>query len=194
MKSVYRLFLLPALLFALFFALISCQPKTQNLKFIVTTDVHGAFFPTDINTGRETQGSLARVQSLVNNEKQNTNQEIILLDNGDIIQGDPVVYYSSFEKTEEPHICARVLNFMNYDAATMGNHDIEAGHPVYDKLVSESNFPWLAANAIRTDNGKPYFEPYSIIIKGGIKVAVLGLITPAIPTWLPLYFMAPEHL
>jgi 2',3'-cyclic-nucleotide 2'-phosphodiesterase/3'-nucleotidase len=181
MKSGYRLFLLPALLFAL----ISCQPKTKNLKIIVTTDVHGSFFPIDINTGREIPVSLSRVQSLINEEKQNTDQDIILLDNGDIIQGDPVVYYSSFEKTDEPHICARVLNFMQYDAATMGNHDIEAGHPVYDKLVSESNFPWLAANAIRTDNGKPYFEPYSIINKGGVKVAVLGLITPAIPTWLP---------
>ena len=98
-------------------------------KIIVTTDVHGSFFPTDINTGREIPVSLARVQSLVGEERQNTEQELILLDNGDIIQGDPVVYYSSFEKTDEPHICARVLNFMQYDAATMGNHDIEAGHP-----------------------------------------------------------------
>jgi len=181
MKSEYRLFILTALLFSL----ISCQPGTKNLKIIVTTDVHGSFFPTDINTGCEIPVSLARVQSLVREERQNNEQELILLDNGDIIQGDPVVYYSSFEKTDEPHICARILNFMKYDAATMGNHDIEAGHPVYDKLVSESDFPWLAANAIRTDNGEPYFEPYTIINKEGVKVAVLGLITPAIPSWLP---------
>lgn len=107
------------------------------------------------------------------------------MDNGDIIQGDPIVYYYSFEKTSEPHICAQVMNFMDYDCATVGNHDIEAGHPVYDKLVSESNFPWMAANAIRTDNGKPYFQPYTTIKRAGLKIVVLGLTTPAIPSWLP---------
>ena len=181
MKTGYRFSLLPALLIALF----GCQHRTQNLKIIVTTDVHGSFFPDDINTGRELPLSLARVQSLIIAERSNPEQELVLLDNGDIIQGDPLVYYSSFEKPEEVHICARVLNYMNYDAATMGNHDIEAGHTVYDKLVEESEFPWLAANAVRTDNGEPYFQPYTILNKGGVKVAVLGLITPAIPSWLP---------
>lgn len=181
MKLFIHLFVLPLILIAT----VSCKPEQKTIKIIATTDVHGSFFPTDVNTGKEIPVSLARVQSLVIEERAKPNQELILLDNGDIIQGDPLVYYSSFEKTDEAHICARVLNYMKYDAATMGNHDIEAGHPVYDKLVGESNFPWLAANAIRTDNGEPYFEPYTIIQRGGVKLAVLGLITPAIPTWLP---------
>ncbi len=166
-------------------AMISCQPRGQNIKIIATTDVHGSFFPTDINSGKEKPVSLARVQSLVRIERSIQDQEVVLLDNGDIIQGDPVVYYYNFEKTDVPHLCGQILNFMKYDAATVGNHDIEAGHPVYDRLVSESNFPWLAANAISTDNGEPYFQPYSIIEKGGVRMAVLGLITPAIPSWLP---------
>ena len=181
MKLFIRLIILPLLLVSI----VSCKPGEISIKIIATTDVHGSFFPTDVNTGKELPLSLARVQSFINEERVKPDQELILLDNGDIIQGDPLVYYSSFEKTDQPHICARVLNYMEYDAATMGNHDIEAGHPVYDKLVGESNFPWLAANAIRTDNGEPYFEPYTIIEKGGVKLAVLGLITPAIPTWLP---------
>jgi 2',3'-cyclic-nucleotide 2'-phosphodiesterase/3'-nucleotidase len=77
------------------------------------------------------------------------------------------------------------MNYLDYDAATVGNHDIEAGHAVYDKLVNEFNFPWLAANAINTSTGAPYFKPYTIIDKKGIKIAVLGLITPGIPKWLP---------
>ena len=47
------------------------------------------------------------------------------------------------------------MNYMKYDAATIGNHDIEAGHMVYDKLVKEFEFPWLAANAVNTKTGKP---------------------------------------
>jgi len=167
------------------FSMFSCQPSEQNFKIIVTTDVHGSFFPVDINSGKILPMSLSRVQSLVESERSNTKQQVVLLDNGDIIQGDPIVYYYNFEKTEVPHICSRILNHMGYDAATIGNHDIEAGHPVYDKLVRESNFPWLAANAVRTDTGEPYFEPYTIIEKGGVRIAVLGLITPAIPSWLP---------
>jgi len=77
------------------------------------------------------------------------------------------------------------MNYMKYDAGTVGNHDIEAGHAVYDRLVKEDAFPLLAANAVDIATGKPYFKPYMIIEKDGIKIAVLGLITPAIPNWLP---------
>jgi 2',3'-cyclic-nucleotide 2'-phosphodiesterase/3'-nucleotidase len=51
--------------------------------------------------------------------------------------------------------------------------------------VKEFNFPWLAANAVRKDNGEPYFKPYTIIERHGVKIAVIGLITPSIPIWLP---------
>ena len=52
-------------------------------------------------------------------------------------------------------------------------------------LTNELNFPWLAANAINTETGETYFPPYSIINKEGVKIAVLGMITPGIPNWLP---------
>jgi 2',3'-cyclic-nucleotide 2'-phosphodiesterase/3'-nucleotidase len=78
-----------------------------------------------------------------------------------------------------------MLNYMGYDAATVGNHDVETGPAVYRKVERESNFPWLAANAINTTTGKPAFKPYTVIERAGVKVAVLGLITPGIPKWLP---------
>jgi 2',3'-cyclic-nucleotide 2'-phosphodiesterase/3'-nucleotidase len=166
----------------------SCAPKKADqvkLTIMGTSDVHGALFPYDLVNDRETQTSLAQVYSYVNQERENGESEVILLDNGDILQGDPLVYYSNFEKTETKHICADVMNFMGYNAATVGNHDIEPGHAVYDKLINELAFPWLAANAVKNSDGKPYFQPYTIIEKKGAKIAVLGLITPAIPKWLP---------
>ena len=178
-KNLY--FLLPLLLLAL----SACRPLEQKIKILVTTDIHGAFFPTDTQTGDSLPGSLAAVYSIVKAEREKPLQEVVLLDNGDIIQGDPVVYYFNFEKTDTTHLCAQIMNFMKYDAATVGNHDIEAGHPVYDRLVQESRFPWMAANAVRTDNAEPYFRPYTIMKKGRVKIAVLGLVTPAIPQWLP---------
>jgi 2',3'-cyclic-nucleotide 2'-phosphodiesterase/3'-nucleotidase len=77
------------------------------------------------------------------------------------------------------------MNYMGYDAGTVGNHDVEAGHRVYDRMVKEDKFPLLAANAVDIKTGKPYFKPYQIINKDGIKIAVFGMVTPSIPNWLP---------
>ncbi|HUX93846.1 MAG TPA: bifunctional metallophosphatase/5'-nucleotidase [Ignavibacteriaceae bacterium] len=177
-------------------ALLAIHPfiaaQTVKLKIIETSDVHGSLFPYNFTTGKDINTSLAQIYTYVKEERAKKDQSVILLDDGDILQGQPVVYYYNFEKTNVPHICAQVMNYMKYDAGTVGNHDIEPGHPVYDKIDKEFNFPWLAANAVDTKTGKPYFvnrwesnKPYTIIKKDGIKIAVLGLITPAIPNWLP---------
>ncbi|PKP35875.1 MAG: bifunctional metallophosphatase/5'-nucleotidase [Bacteroidetes bacterium HGW-Bacteroidetes-17] len=169
----------------LFTTLLPLQAQIIKLKLIETSDVHGALFPWDFINNKPTSASLAQVYTYVQAQRADKSQSVILLDNGDILQGQPLVYYSNFEKTEPEHICARVMNYMNYDAATIGNHDIEAGHPVYDKLEKEFKFPWMAANAVNTKTNQPYFKPYTILDRDGIKIAILGLITPGIPMWLP---------
>lgn len=175
------------IIFVLFFALspASIYSQTINLKIIETSDVHGALVPYNIIERKETDGSLAQVHKYVVGEKLKQGQEVILLDNGDLLQGDPMAYYYNYIDTTQQNIFAEAMNFMNYDAATVGNHDIETGHDVYDKFNEEITFPWLAANAINTKTGEPYFQPYAIIKRKGIKVAVLGLITPSVPSWLP---------
>jgi 2',3'-cyclic-nucleotide 2'-phosphodiesterase/3'-nucleotidase len=160
-------------------------PQTITLKIIATTDVHGAFFPYDFIYDKKAKTSLAQVLTFVKQQREIKDQEVILLDNGDILQGQPVVYYYNFEAVDKTNICAQVMNYMKYDAASVGNHDIETGHPVYDKIVKEFDFPWLSANTINTSTNQPYFKPYTIINRKGIKIAVLGLTTPSIPNWLP---------
>jgi 2',3'-cyclic-nucleotide 2'-phosphodiesterase / 3'-nucleotidase len=164
---------------------ISTFAQTVTVKIIETSDVHGAIFPYDFKENKETNSSLARVTSYLKEQRADSNQIIFLLDNGDILQGDPTVYYYNFEKTDTIHLYADVMNYMKYDAGTVGNHDIETGHDVYDKFNKEINFPWLAANAINTSTNESYFKPYTTIERGGVKIAILGLITPAIPQWLP---------
>ncbi|MFC2152466.1 bifunctional metallophosphatase/5'-nucleotidase [Bacteroidota bacterium] len=159
------------------------KPENYQLVIVETSDVHGAIFDYDFINDRNSSGSLSKVQTYLNDLRKDNN--VILLDNGDILQGQPIVYYSNYENTSETHICSKIMNYMQYDVATIGNHDIEAGHKVYDKINNEINFPWLAANAINKSDGKPYFDPYSIINKDGIKIAVFGLITPGVPDWLP---------
>jgi 2',3'-cyclic-nucleotide 2'-phosphodiesterase / 3'-nucleotidase len=159
--------------------------QTVSLKLIETSDVHGALVPYDLINGDQTSGSLAQVHTYVIKEKRVPGQEVILLDNGDMLQGDPMTYYYNYIDTAGINIFADAMNFMNYDVATVGNHDIETGHDVYDKFRKEINFPWLAANAINVETDQPYFKPYSVIERSGIKIAVFGLITPSVPSWLP---------
>jgi len=156
-----------------------------KIKIITTTDVHGGIAPYDFIENQNLNYSLAQVHTYIKKQRADSSQTVILLDNGDILQGQPIVYYYNFEKTDGTHILADVMNFMQYDAGTVGNHDIETGHPVYDKLVKQFNFPWMAANAVDSVTQKPYFKPYTVFTIDTIKVAVLSLITPAIPLWLP---------
>jgi 2',3'-cyclic-nucleotide 2'-phosphodiesterase/3'-nucleotidase len=164
--------------------LFSCSGNEQrhNITIVATTDVHGVIFGKDPSNGEQRESSMSKISSFLSRQQD---RNILLLDNGDNIQGTPEVYYYNFEDTESKHLWPRVLNYIGYDAVTAGNHDIEAGHEVYDRIRDEYNFPMLAANAISTETGEPYFEPYTIIRKGGLKIAVLGLITPGVPGWLP---------
>ncbi len=173
------------LLSLLLLLLTSCTVNRKvNLAIIETTDIHGAILPYDFIEKKSLDASQAATFTYVRKVRQE-NDATVLLDDGDNLQGQPEVYYYNFIDTVTPHLVPEVMNYMQYDAATAGNHDIEAGHAVYDRLVKMYNFPLLAANAVDTKTGKPYFKPYCIIKKKGIKIAVLGLITPAIPNWLP---------
>jgi 2',3'-cyclic-nucleotide 2'-phosphodiesterase / 3'-nucleotidase len=161
------------------------RPESIKIKIIQTSDVHGLLFPYDHINHSPAEGSLARVHRFVEDERADNDQVVILLDNGDILQGQPMVYYYNFENLNDEHILTRVMNFMKYDAATVGNHDIEAGPAVYDRVVAGSGFPWLAANILTKGTEKPYFKPYTILEVQGIKIAVMGLITSMVPEWLP---------
>ena len=165
--------------------LLSCSSSyTKTVTILETTDIHGVVLPYDFIENETLPSSMASVQTFIKDVKGESDA-LLLLDNGDNLQGQPAVYYYNFIDTVSPHILSQAMNWMGYDATTAGNHDIEAGHKVYDRLAGEYSFPLLAANAVNQETGQPYFKPYTIIDKEGVRVAVFGLITPAVPTWLP---------
>jgi len=165
--------------------LASCSvSRKKSLSIIETTDIHGVILPYDFIEKEKLNFSMASSFDYIQKVRKEKDATV-LLDNGDNLQGQPEVYYYNFIDTTSVHFLAEVMNYMGYDAGTVGNHDVETGHAVYDRLVKEYNFPLLAANAVDVKTGEPYFKPYKIISKNGIKIAVFGMITPAIPNWLP---------
>ncbi len=169
------------------FSQTNVHAEEVNLKVVSTTDVHGNFFPYNFITLSPGSGSLSRVASRLKTIRDSIGEEnVILLDDGDILQGQPTAYYYNFIDTVSPHIVARMLKYLKYDTQTIGNHDVETGHAVYDRYRKDlAPIPFLGANVIDKATGKPYLQPYSVINKNGIKIVVFGLLTPAIPAWLP---------
>lgn len=159
--------------------------KEMVIKIIETSDVHGNFFPYNFIERKKWSGSLARVHSFVKEQREKYGDNCLLMDNGDILQGQPTAYYYNFIDTVSTHVAAEMMNYMGCLVGNMGNHDVETGHAVYDRWIKQCNFPVLGANIIDNATGQPYLKPYEIIVRDGVKIAVLGMITPAIPSWLP---------
>ena len=152
--------------------LASCAQKEMTLTLLETTDTHGRYdeFANDAHILKQMKAELG--------------DHLILLDNGDNVQGT-VFQYCSNQDAEHPNLVSEVLNFFPYDVIGVGNHDIEAGRKVFDRLYSEMKMPVVCANVIDETTGEPYFTPYIILERKGYRIAVLGLLTPYVVTWVP---------
>ena len=168
--------------------------KTVKIKVIETSDVHGHFFPYDFMEKKPIRGTLSRANTYIKQQRKKYGEDhFLLIDNGDILQGQPCVYWSNYVMPEDENLAATVINYMKYDAETVGNHDIEPGHKVYDKWIREVRCPLLGANIVKEEyknaeaNPEHIYtglKPYSVHYKDGVKIVVIGMLTPAIPNWL----------
>ena len=167
--------------------------KTVTLKVIETSDVHGHFFPWDFMENHPIEGTLTRANTYINKERQKYGKNLLLIDNGDILQGQPCIYWSNYVMPENENLAAQVVNYMKYDAETVGNHDIEPGHKVYDKWIREVRCPILGANIVKEEyknsEANPShiytgIQPYSTHYIDGVKICIIGMLTSAIPNWL----------
>ena len=176
-----------ALIFtAVAFLATACGPKDGEYTFriLTTNDVHGHYFDS-LYVSDRTAGSLQSVAWYADSIRVADGAEnVILLDAGDCLQGDNAAYYFNYVDTTSKHLFARMVEYIGYDAVVVGNHDIETGHAVYDRMVKTMKVPFLAANAIRTDNGKPYFQEYVTLKRHGLNITIIGFTNPNIKAWL----------
>ena len=163
-----------------------CGPKDGEYTFqlLTTNDVHGHYFDASY-VSDEVSPALTNVSWYVDSIRTAVGKEnVILIDAGDCLQGDNAAYNYNYIDTESELLFGRMVEYVGYDAVVVGNHDIETGHAVYDRLVKEMDVPFLAANAVRTDNGKPYFQEYVTLKRHGLKITIIGFTNPNIKAWL----------
>lgn len=165
---------------------MACGPKDGEYTFhlLTTNDVHGHYFDS-LYVQPQVRTSLMSVSAHVDSLRGEWGREnVILVDAGDYLQGDNAAYYYNFVDTTSEHLFARMVDYIGYDAVVVGNHDIETGHPVYDRVAGQMKTPMLAANALHASTGKPYFKEYIILKRRGLKIAVIGYTNPNIGNWL----------
>lgn len=159
---------------------------TQNMTITVleTSDIHGHIMPIQYANHKPTETGLAKIATLIRQERRKAGP-LLVIDNGDLIQGTPLAYHHARLNRSEPHPMIQCLNELGYDAAVVGNHEFNYGMDLLRKAVGESAFPWLSANIVNDYDGQPFLgKPYVIReFENHLKVAVLGLTTPYIPNW-----------
>ncbi len=195
---------LPAVLFILVATTVAAfaavpghtqQTHAGNVHIVLlgTTDIHGNLVPVDYYANRPANRGLAKIETLVRQVRA-SEPHVLLLDSGDIIEGTPLAYYFARKDTTQTNPTIAVMNAMGYDAAACGNHEFNFGLDALWKAKREAKFPILAAN-MKQDyvNGVENFLPYIIKKVGGVRVGIVGFITPGIPRWeIPAHYKGYE--
>jgi 2',3'-cyclic-nucleotide 2'-phosphodiesterase (5'-nucleotidase family) len=166
------------------------EPAQQSttITLLDTTDSHGHIEPWDYANNQPANLGLAKIATLVKAARAQA-PDALLLDCGDTTEGTPFAYYFARKDTAKPNPEIAAFNAMHYDAMAVGNHEFNFGLDEMWKAKGESHFPWLAANIKQTyTSGVPYIRPYIVENVAGVRIGIVGFVTPGIPRW-----EIPEH-
>ena len=160
------------------------QTPAQRVHIVVlgTTDLHGNILPIDYYTDKPDNRGLAKVATLVKQVRKD-NPNVVLVDSGDTIQGTPLAYFHNKKNNTPPDPMMLSMSALKYDAMAVGNHEYNFGLKVLEKARSEASFPWLSANTYNEGTVQTHYKPYIIKEVAGVRVGILGLTTPGVPTW-----------
>ena len=155
----------------------------KHITILGTSDMHGNIWGFSYEDNAETANNgMARLYTYIQQVRAE-NPNTILIDAGDDIQGT-IMTDDLYNKTpEEPHPVITAMNYMGYDAMTVGNHEFNWGIPTMQTILSQAEFPVLAANVTGSDGELVTGAGWTIVERDGVKVAVIGVVTPDVPIW-----------
>lgn len=142
----------------------------RKVVILHTNDMHG-----NLEADSKGRGGVDRVASLVRSIKAENPHCVIFLEAGDVAQGTPVsnLFHG------DPMF--KAIKSMNPAAGTLGNHEFDWGLDVTDKMIKTANYPILAANIVHKNGSKAPYRPYLVKKVNGVKIGIIGLVTPEVP-------------
>ena len=165
------------------------ENSVKTISVVATSDLHGSILNYDYATSKapSTGQGLAKISTYVTGVRT-ANPNVMLVDNGDTIQGNPLVYYYNMLDTKTEYPMMKVMGAMKYDTWTLGNHEFNYGLTTLNRIIKDANTNKINVLSANIYNGNTNFvKPY--IIKSfnvnGVekKVAILGLTTKNVPGW-----------
>ena len=171
------------------------EGQTVDLRILATTDLHTNLVNYDYYQDKpvETLG-LAKTAVLIEKAKKE-NPNVLLVDNGDTIQGTPLGTYKAIvdpvEKGEQ-HPMYAALQALGFEAGTLGNHEFNYGLDYLNLVIETAGLPIVNANVLDPATGKFIYQPYKIIEKTftdtqgrltTVKIGVTGIVPPQILNW-----------
>jgi len=171
------------------------EGQTVDLRILATTDLHTNLVNYDYYQDKpvETLG-LAKTAVLIEKAKKE-NPNVLLVDNGDTIQGTPLGTYKAIvdpvEKGEQ-HPMYAALQALGFEAGTLGNHEFNYGLDYLNRVIETAGMPLVNANVLDPATGKFIYQPYKIIEKTftdtqgrltTVKIGVTGIVPPQILNW-----------
>ncbi|MDO5425966.1 MAG: 5'-nucleotidase C-terminal domain-containing protein [Eubacteriales bacterium] len=159
------------------------EESEKTVTILGTSDMHGNIWGYSYEDNAETANNgMARLYTYIQQVREE-NPATFLIDAGDDIQGT-IMTDDLYNKTpEEEHPVITAMNYMGYDAMTLGNHEFNWGIPTMQQITSQASFPVLAANVKDAEGNYVTSAGWTITEREGVKLAVIGVVTPDVPIW-----------
>ena len=154
-----------------------------TITILGTSDLHGNIWGYSYEDNTEnTNKGMVRLYTYIQQVRQE-NPNTILIDNGDTIQGTMMTDDLYNKTPDQPHPVMAAMNYMGYDAMSLGNHEFNRGITTMKTIFAQADFPVLAANVRGADGAFVTGAGWTILERGGVKIAVIGVVTPDVPIW-----------
>jgi 2',3'-cyclic-nucleotide 2'-phosphodiesterase (5'-nucleotidase family) len=164
-------------------AVAAARADTTHLVLVATTDVHGHATEWDYVADRPFPGGLTRAATAIDSLKRRYPGSVIVVDAGDLIEGEPFADYYARVAPRDPHPVIDLMNTLGYDVATPGNHEFDYGLPVLDRAIAAARFRYVSANIRGLPGDTLEYAPYAVVIRNGVRVGITGLTTPGVMVW-----------
>ena len=159
----------------------------ERLVLMGTTDVHGWLLPFDYFTGQVVENGLSRLQPVIDSIRGEHPGRTLLLDSGDMLQGNALNYVYRTLSAGEVHPVIQAMNRLDYDAAALGNHEFNYGVDHLTRTLEDADFPMMSANAFSAGTDDHAFTPYTIVERqlGGrwISIGITAVTPPGVMIW-----------
>jgi 2',3'-cyclic-nucleotide 2'-phosphodiesterase (5'-nucleotidase family) len=174
---------LAALTLTLTPTLTAAVQDSAHVVVVATTDVHGHATDWDYVRDRSSGGGLTRVATVVDSLKALYPGQVLVVDAGDLLQGDPLATFFGRVQPRDPHPVIEAMNLAGYDVATPGNHEFDWGVSALRRAISGAAFPYVSGNIYTMPADTLLYPAYAVLHRSGLRVGVAGFTTPGVMVW-----------